>query len=189
MAAGEKQLLRNQIRRSLNDLSPQVRAQSSELIRSHLEGFPNFQAAKVIYAFAPTPIEPDWMLGSLTPGKIFAFPRLNGQHIDFFPVKDPSTMTPGAFGILEPPGEEFAPEPDLILIPGVAYDMRGNRLGRGGGYYDRLLGRFGGYRLAIAFDFQVVLSVPTDPHDKSVQAIVSESGVRICHGGRVHHLP
>ncbi len=189
MAAGEKQLLRNQIRRTLTDLSPSVRAHASELIRTHLENFSNFQTANVIYAFAPTPIEPDWLLGSLTPGKTWAFPRLDGQRVNFYPVDDLATMTPGTFGILEPPGEDVAPEPDMILVPGVAYDMHGNRLGRGGGYYDRFLSRFGGYRLAIAFDFQVLLSVPTDPHDKSVQAIVSETGVRICHGGRAHHLP
>lgn len=189
MAAGEKQLLRNQIRRSLAELPSSTREDASISIRESLEESEIFQSAKVIYAFAPTSKEPDWLLNSLPSGMTFAFPRIRDNRVDFYVVDELERMTPGAFGILEPPLDEPAPGPDLIFVPGVAFDMHGNRIGRGGGYYDRVLSRFAGYRLGIAFDFQVLLSVPTDPHDKPVQAILTENGFRICHGGRDHHLP
>ena len=66
---------------------------------------------------------------------------------------------------------------DLMVLPGVAFDRQGNRLGRGGGYYDRLLDGFLGKTVAVAFDFQVFPLVPTEKHDKPVHSIVTQSEI------------
>lgn len=65
-------------------------------------------------------------------------------------------------------------ELDLILVPAMAFDLRGNRLGHGGGHYDRLLAQVKGYRLGLAFNEQVVEALPSEPHDQPVQAILTE---------------
>lgn len=64
---------------------------------------------------------------------------------------------------------------DLMLVPGVAFDRFGGRLGRGGGYYDRILEAYTGRTVAMAFDFQLVEQVPVEPHDRPVDAVVTET--------------
>jgi 5-formyltetrahydrofolate cyclo-ligase len=187
MSAGEKQLLRNQIRQlQANDNEEEVLA-ASTLIRSHLEAFPEFQSASVVYAYAPLRGEPDWILDGLPPGKTYAFPRTTGRHVDFIVCEDLSEMTPGAFGVLTPPPGPPAPPPDLILVPGMAFDVQGNRMGHGHGIYDLILKTFPGYRLGVVFFKQLFPSVPFEPHDEPVEAILTEDGVQLSAGGTVHH--
>lgn len=83
----------------------------------------------------------------------------------------------GHYGIREPATTQpiNVENIDLFLIPGVAFDEAGNRLGRGGGYYDRLLKNFNGTRMAVAFDFQLAEHIPTDPHDIPMHAILTET--------------
>jgi 5-formyltetrahydrofolate cyclo-ligase len=64
---------------------------------------------------------------------------------------------------------------DLMILPGVAFDRFGGRLGRGGGYYDRMLEAYTGRTVAAAFDFQLVEQVPVEPHDRPVDAVVTET--------------
>ncbi len=99
----------------------------------------------------------------------------------FLPVLSLDELTPGAFDIREPKaGEDEAIDPgalDLIVLPGVAFDRRGARLGFGKGYYDRALaGCEKPLLLALAYDFQVVEAVPTGPHDVRMDGLVTETG-------------
>lgn len=99
----------------------------------------------------------------------------------------PEMLQPGPFGIFQPRPEfqkEVAPnEVDLWIVPGVAFDHRGNRLGFGGGYYDRLLSRAGGWAIGLAFDFQVVDDfLPAVQTDHPVDRIVTETRTILCHG-------
>ncbi len=187
MSAGEKQLLRNQIRELQSEYTEEEILKSSAAIRRHLEEFPSFQAASVVYAYAPLNGEPDWILNGLPPDKIYAFPRLTGRHVDFIVTENLSEMTRGAFGVMEPPPGPPAPPADLILVPGLAFDVHGNRLGRGRGFYDHILKTFPGYRLGVTFLKQLFLSVPFDPHDEAVLAILTENGVQLSVGGMAHH--
>ncbi|MDR1320475.1 MAG: 5-formyltetrahydrofolate cyclo-ligase [Gracilibacteraceae bacterium] len=91
-------------------------------------------------------------------------------------------LAPGALGILEPRSSRFAVSPDvldLILAPGLAFDLAGHRLGYGGGYYDRFLPRrrpdaaLGG----LAFSFQILPAVPCEPHDQKLACLVSENSI------------
>ena len=66
---------------------------------------------------------------------------------------------------------------DLVIIPGVAFDRQGGRLGYGKGYYDRFLEQTTAFRLALAFNFQVLEKVPTEKHDVPMNGILTESGI------------
>ena len=85
----------------------------------------------------------------------------------------------GHYGIWEPLAPALLPmsQIDLIAVPGVAFDRKGNRLGRGGGYYDRLLDGFPGISAAVAFDFQILPHIPAEPHDRPVDRIVTETKI------------
>lgn len=85
----------------------------------------------------------------------------------------------GKFGIAEPaePIWAKADELDLILVPGVAFDRDGNRLGRGGGFYDRLLPQYTAVRAGICFDFQILESLPSEEHDCKMDFLISESEI------------
>ena len=91
-------------------------------------------------------------------------------------------LQPGAYGILEPKeGPEAEPEElDLILVPGIAFDRRGGRIGFGAGYYDRLLCRTPAYKAALAYGFQVVVDTFSQPHDVAMDCIITESGLIVC---------
>ena len=117
-------------------------------------------------------------------GKLAFFPRCREDgRLDMVRVGDWGELRKGRFGILEPP-EKGLPEPlsglDLILLPGVAFDPEGRRLGRGGGYYDRTLmgvGEIGGPKaVGVGFAFQLIERVPVASHDLSVHAILTERG-------------
>ena len=94
----------------------------------------------------------------------------------------------GKFGILEPRPEALRPaaiDPiDAVLVPGLAFDETGNRLGRGLGHFDRLLRQTGGVKIALAFDFQVLDEVPAEPHDARMDFIVTETRVVNPRGNR-----
>jgi 5-formyltetrahydrofolate cyclo-ligase len=90
----------------------------------------------------------------------------------------------GLLGILEPRPVAIRPvhadRIDAWLVPGVAFDEHGNRLGRGMGYYDRLLCGVHGVKIALAYDFQVLNEVPSEPHDVRMDFIVTETKVVHC---------
>lgn len=87
----------------------------------------------------------------------------------------------GHYGIREPLSPALFPmdKVDLVIVPGVAFDRKGGRLGRGGGYYDRLLKGFSGASAAVAFDFQVLPKIPLEQHDKPMDVLVTETGTEI----------
>jgi 5-formyltetrahydrofolate cyclo-ligase len=93
-----------------------------------------------------------------------------------------AAMARGPLGIHEPASPELVETVELILVPGVAFDPAGGRLGRGGGYYDRILAALGDVpvRIGMAFDFQVVSRVPVDRHDERVDAVVTETRCLRC---------
>jgi 5-formyltetrahydrofolate cyclo-ligase len=114
-----------------------------------------------------------WKMGKLT-----CIPVFNAES-NLYEMAEVSAKTQyriGNYGIREP----ISPTPvsmaaiDLIAVPGVAFDRNGNRLGRGGGYYDHLLKGFSGFVAAVTFDFQIRPHVPFEAHDEPVDALVTE---------------
>lgn len=104
-----------------------------------------------------------------------------GQALVFRHWSQNKPLTPGRYGVLEPPGDEAIVDPSVLFIPLLAFDRKGHRLGQGGGYYDRTLAnlRAQGPLLAIGLGFamQEVAAVPTGPHDERLDVIVTEREV------------
>jgi len=116
-------------------------------------------------------------------GRRCLLPRIRSRELEFVPVMDWGELAPAQLGILAPPpgrpAEDLRPE-DLALVPGVAFDRAGRRLGRGGGFYDRAFADVSRSPLlvGVAYALQVVEEVPADSRDRSVDAIVTERGLR-----------
>jgi 5-formyltetrahydrofolate cyclo-ligase len=116
-------------------------------------------------------------------GKRVLFPRtLPGPDLSFACVERIEELRPGRYGVREPsadaPGEALGPDV-LVLVPGVAFDDRGGRLGRGAGAWDRVLSdRRGAATFGVGFESQIVERVPREPHDETVEALLTEAGIR-----------
>ena len=177
-----KALLRDHVRARLKNSSMPERALASAQLVERLTQAPWFAAANAILFFAPLPEEPDiWssLESALAEGRFVALPRFDSQAQEFRaahitnPVADIST---GAFGIREPAATcPVVPlnRLDLVLVPGVAFDARGWRLGRGKGFYDRLLTQVRGKTCGVAFDEQIVEAIPAEPHDVRLNCILT----------------
>jgi 5-formyltetrahydrofolate cyclo-ligase len=121
------------------------------------------------------------LLGALAAsGCQIVVPVVRGDALDWVRYEPGGAVTPGALGVDEPTGERLgtsAPAAaDVILVPAVAVDGRGNRLGRGRGYYDRALASVAGPVVAVTYDDELVESVPAEPHDRPVQAVLRPAG-------------
>ena len=109
-----------------------------------------------------------------------AFPRVTGpeQPLSFHLVPDGDVLRPGSFGIPEPLQHWPVVTPSLLLVPLLAFDAKGTRLGQGGGFYDRTLARMSAPAIGIAYAGQEVDFIPRDAHDRSLAAILTEQGLR-----------
>jgi 5-formyltetrahydrofolate cyclo-ligase len=115
-------------------------------------------------------------------GQLPLLPRIHGGDLEFVPVRDWSDLRRGPLGVLEPPrghcGQPLQPG-DIVVVPGLAFDRAGNRLGRGRGFYDRAFGTARSTPLLIGagYAFQVRAHVPHTSRDRRVDAIVTEGGM------------
>jgi 5-formyltetrahydrofolate cyclo-ligase len=123
---------------------------------------------------------------ALAAGKRVFYPRLGQREsLELVQIDSANELSPGRFGILEPMGDKRLLPPHhaklLIVVPGVAFDLRGNRLGRGKGWYDRLIKELGGATLvALAYDFQIVDEVHTEAWDQRVHYVITERRIVDC---------
>ena len=110
--------------------------------------------------------------------KRFYLPRVNGLNLEILPYAK-SRLHLGSFNIEEPDGDDTTDmsQIDMVVVPAVAYDRRGNRVGRGKGYYDRLLGDTRAIKVGVAYDFQLVDEIDADPHDVAVDYVITERGI------------
>lgn len=110
--------------------------------------------------------------------KSFFLPRVNGVNLEILPY-DESRLELGSFHIEEPTGDNTvsADEIELVIVPGVAYDHSGNRLGRGKGFYDRLLATTRATKVGVGYEFQIVEEIPSEPHDVKMDMVISQKRV------------
>jgi len=170
-----------QLRREL----PQAEWLSRSLqAQQRLASLQEFAAAGTVAFYSPVrnEVDTDLLLRSCrTGGKRTVFPRVAGAALEFVEVHDAAGLSCGSFGVLEPCGRQTVPlaEVDLLLVPGVGFDLQGHRLGYGKGYYDRALedAREGMLRVGLAFDFQVVPALPAEAHDVRLQLLVTDSAM------------
>ena len=182
-AESAKRNLREKMNRIRRQLDPSASARAGSLIAEAFAALPDSPQFRCVALYASMGGEPDTrplfeqLVGS---SRVVLLPRcVEGGRLDFCRVEAWSDLVSGRFGILEP-AERIPAEAtgavDLFLIPGLAFDRQGARLGRGGGYYDRSLppeARAWG----LAFEAQWVEAVPTEPHDRRVAGVLTETGL------------
>jgi 5-formyltetrahydrofolate cyclo-ligase len=177
-----KAALRENMFAVAKEIPPDKRRSDSRKICAKLAGEPFFQNANAILFFAPLPNEVDiWPLleAALNDGKIAALPRFDPQSQSYSAARVQnlrSEIVPGQFGIREPSAacaEISLHNLDLILAPGIAFDLRGHRLGRGKGFYDRLLAGAHGVKCGVAFDEQITNEVPVGKLDVRMDFILT----------------
>ena len=180
-----KRALRARVLAARDAMSAAARVDGSLAIGNTLAVRDDFLRAATVLLTLPLGSEWDTrplLVAALEQGKRVALPRVAAaaRSLDLCSVTDPERdLLPGYRGILEPMAHCAPVDPaaiDWALVPGVAFDQRGHRLGYGGGYYDRLLPmlRIDATRLAGAFELQVVANVPAALHDVKVQALATE---------------
>jgi 5-formyltetrahydrofolate cyclo-ligase len=183
----EKAQAREEIRRRLERLTAEQKRAAGERIRRLVAALPEFQRARSVFLFVSIGDEVDTrplIADALAAGKVVAVPKVDRKRktMDARRLRDLQTgLAPGVFGILEPEGAEVIEprEIDFVLVPARGFDRQGNRLGRGGGYYDRYLAHpgFRAMRCGIAFAAQVLDSIPHTAKDLPVDLLVTEAGV------------
>jgi 5-formyltetrahydrofolate cyclo-ligase len=165
-----------------------IRNESGRLIRDHVLEMPQVTSAGTIAAYYSVGTEPD------TRGLIFALWKrgsyvvlpvlLPDGDLDWASYEGPESLAPGPRGVLQPVepvrGTGTVARADVVLVPALAVDVRGRRLGRGGGSYDRALARVGPQvpTIALLYDSELLPSVPAEEHDQAVRAVARpEQGI------------
>lgn len=189
-----KAALRRQIIAAREALPPADRAAASAAICARVTALECWRAARTLMLFASFGAEVDTrplITAALREGRRLVLPRVNRERraLDLFRITDPATdLAPGVWGIPEPQPDRCAPaaiaDLDCLILPGVAFDRQGGRLGYGGGFYDRILEALSPTQraatIAVAFELQLVTQVPCEPHDLTVAHLCTERETYRC---------
>ncbi|MDX3401664.1 5-formyltetrahydrofolate cyclo-ligase [Streptomyces sp. ME01-18h] len=190
-----KRLLRRDLLAARNRMTPDDVRESADALARRTLGLPEVAGAHAVAAYVSVGAEPGTLAlvdALRARGVRVLLPALLPDNdLDWGEYTGAGSLARvrhgGRMELFEPAGERLGPEAvtraDVVLLPGVAVDGRGLRLGRGGGSYDRVLARLeaAGARpalLVLLYDGEVVEHVPAEPHDRPVDAVVTPSGVR-----------
>ena len=181
--AKQKAALRKQVKAQVSSVyTAQNRATLSAKITAQVTALPQYQRAHMLFCFVGTAQEPDTLpliQQSLAGGKRVSVPFCTGPgEMQARQITSPADLSnTGAFGILEPsphcpviPKEQI----DFALVPCLACDANGHRLGHGGGYYDRYLAGTGWYWAVACPEAFLLPNIPTGPHDLTTPCIITE---------------
>ena len=190
-----KALIRKRMLAFRDAMPPSERALKSRRIAELVMGHPAYRRAECLLCYAGYKSEADtfFLMGqALKEGKAVYCPKVveavPAKHqMEFYRIRSLEELEPGYRGIPEPPvspdrlftqtGETG--ENNLMILPGSVFDKNGNRIGYGGGYYDRYLETHTGIvRMGICFDFQVAETVPVDRYDWKMDMVITENGIR-----------
>ena len=188
MNTPEPSLTKTKLRKSLlntrKSISPEAWREKSDRICNQLQKSPLFTQAKTILAYFSFRQEPD-LSPLFTTSQKWGFPRCVGKELSWHIWQPGDILHTGAYGILEPqpdaPKIEHS-EVDLILVPAVGCDLRGYRLGYGGGFYDRMLSKVeweSKMTIGMIFEFAFLAEVPVESWDKPLHGICTESRLEI----------
>ena len=152
----------------------------SEEILETLENHPVFRASNTILLYYSLKDEVDThhFIEKWSARKHILLPVVQGDELEIRSYASPDDLAAGAYGILEPQGETFSDYAaiDLAVVPGVAFDTSGARLGRGKGYYDKLLPKLtAAYKIGICFPFQIVNEIPMEEFDVRMNETISKT--------------
>lgn len=190
----DKRSLRKELLDRRDAIPPEVRKIKDRLIRERFLSLDEVTGAHVFFFFASFRSEVDtfeMMRAVLSAGKKVLVPKVEKEKhsLLLYEIRDTDELAPGFIGIPEPHAAAEAPpadvsDADLVVIPGSGFDPAGDRIGYGGGYYDRLLA---GLKrdipvIAPAYEEQIVASIPAEPHDVRISVIVTDRRVIRCGG-------
>jgi 5-formyltetrahydrofolate cyclo-ligase len=187
----DKSRIRQDVLKKRDSLDPDIKKTKDSLIKERLFSLVEFHQAPILFLFASFRSEVSTfpqITEALALGKRVILPSVDSlnKELRLFEIKGLSELSAGYMGIPEPavPEERERDINDvtLVIMPGAAFDPGGNRLGYGGGYYDRLLSRLRRRipLVALAYEEQLVDSLPTGPHDIKVHMIVTDQRVIHC---------
>ncbi len=158
-------------------LTEQYKQEASKSALSRLEDTDCFKDSHniLLYNSLPDELCTKWFIDKWHQHKNLYLPRVNGEELDILRY-EPKSLHKGSFNIDEPDGDCLCDISDieLIVVPGVAFDKRCNRVGRGKGYYDRLLATAKAYKVGIAYDFQVFDMIEVEKHDIPLDMVITD---------------
>ena len=177
-----KQQIRAVLKQKRDLLSPKQIQQLSAKICENLQNQDCFLQADTIYFYYPLNTEANMLLlakKALSMDKQIAFPKVNGRNMDFYEVRSLTEFTEGTFHVMEPIGQRKICKNDpLVLVPGLAFDAQGRRMGYGKGYYDKYFARYSEcIKVGICYAVQIIDEVPTSQYDITMDAVATEQGI------------
>ncbi len=180
----QKENLRATLATRRRERSPRDRDRAAEAIALHAAALPVLVPARRVAAYLSLPSEPgtgpllEWLTGR---GVDVLVPVSRPDRTMDWVRHEPGAVSAGALGVPEPTGPPLGPGAlagcDIAIVPALAVDHRGNRLGRGAGYYDRALADFDGVVCAVVFDDELLPEVPHAAHDHPVDVVLTPAGV------------
>ena len=185
--AARKRELRRRISLRRRAADPATVSSAAASLAEIIAATAEFRNAPALALYAALPEElptGDLFARAVAAGKPCFFPRcMPGTLLDFVAIGEWETLEPGRYGVREPPSRLSGgalPAGSLVIVPGVAFDREGNRLGQGKGYYDRAFSKDGARGMTlfgVGFAFQLVESVPVGKFDRRMDAVVTEQGI------------
>lgn len=173
----DKKAVRSSIKAIKRTLTAEQKVASEFAVIEKIEQLQQFRSAQniLLYYSLPDELPTVDMLERWSKVKNIYLPRVKGDDLEILKY-DKNTLQTGAFNISEPAGEDVvSPEvPDLVIVPAVAFDKRGNRVGRGKGYYDRLLAGVNAFKIGVCYSFQVIDDFEPEVHDVPVDMVVCD---------------
>ena len=177
--------LRKEIKEKRRNISKEEQRKKSKEIKEKLFGLKEYKDARVVlfYVSYNGEVFTHEMIKEALKEKKLVIPISNKEDctLTFSELKNWNDLEISSYSILEPEKESIKEisidEIDLIIVPGVAFDKMKNRMGHGKGYYDKLLEKTQAITVGLAFQFQLVEKIPTEPHDKPVDIIITEKQI------------
>jgi 5-formyltetrahydrofolate cyclo-ligase len=175
-----KAVLRDRVRLARAARSAADRQAAGVLIADRVQSLPAIVSARRVALYASMRTEPDTaplMRRLNADGHELLLPRVRGEQLEWIVVTPDVTFTTGAFGISEPMDGPVAllSTADVVVVPALAVDGTGMRLGQGGGFYDRAISDISVPLIALIFDEELLDNVPAEPHDRRVDVIITPS--------------
>lgn len=177
MIIKQKENIREFIKNKKKQLSISEKESQENIIFTKIEQLAIFKNSKIVllYWSLNNEVNTHNFIKKWCKHKQILLPVINGDNLIIKIFTSEKNMINSLLGTKEPLGESFTNlnKIDLTIIPGIAFDKNNNRLGRGGGYYDKLLNSINSYKIGICFDFQILNTIPTEKHDLKMDKIIT----------------
>lgn len=178
-----KHEIRDYIKRQKALLSSEEKTSAAQVVYNKLSALHQINDASkiLLYHSLPDELSTQLIIKELYVKKELYLPRVNGVNLDILPYT-PSSLKTGSFNIEEPTGNNIIDiaNIDLVVVPGMAFDLQGRRIGRGKGFYDRLLKNSSAIKIGICYDCQIINNIPDEPHDIKMDIVISDKRIIHC---------